>query len=216
MTSSVTCEPPDHAALYLTEEDFYDRSMLVDSLERYYKGNDIAILYLYLDYREQDQQSAANLFGSLLQQLVRRSSSVQDGIVDLHREHTSKKTRPTANDFLRVLQLEMARFSKVFMLVDALDECTENNDTRDAVLTNLQHLLSSSNARLLTTSRHVIGMESYFPSAVRLKIRASDIDIRKYLETRIPRESRLARHISKDASLQELIFSTIIDKAEGL
>ena len=190
--------------------------MLVDSLERDHEGNDIAILYLYLDYREQDQQSTTNLFGSLLQQLVRRSSSVLDKIVELHREHTSKETRPTANDFLKILQSEMARFSKVFMLVDALDECTENNDTRDAVLTNFQHLLSSSNAHLLTTSRHVIGMGSYFPGAVRLEIRASDIDIRKYLEAQILKESRLARHISKDASLQELIVSTIIDKAEGI
>ena len=188
----------------------------MDSLERDHKGNDIAILYLYLDYREQDQQSTTNLFGSLLQQLVRRSSSVLDKIVELHREHTSKETRPTANDFLKILQSEMARFSKVFMLVDALDECTENNDTRDAVLTNFHHLLSSSNVHLLTTSRHVNDMGSHFPGAVGLEIRASDVDIRKYLEARILRESRLARHISNDASLQELIVSMIIDKAEGM
>ncbi|KAK3167680.1 hypothetical protein OEA41_010807 [Lepraria neglecta] len=102
------------------------------------------------------------------------------------------------------------------VLVDAIDECPKSNETRDTVLITLENLLGSPNTHLIRTSRHITGIETCFTDVVYLEIRASHADIRKYLETRIPKESRLARHISKNAVLQESIVSTIIDKAEGM
>ena len=147
---------------------------------------------------------------------MRGSSSLPADIIELHRDHTSEQTRPTASDLLRIIQAEITGFSKVFILVDTMDECSKSNGTRDTVLTTLENLLGSPNTCLIRTSRHITGIETYFPDVVYLEIRASDADIRKYLETRIPKESRLARHISNNAALQESIVSTIIDKAEGM
>ena len=147
---------------------------------------------------------------------MRESSSLPADIIELHRDHISEQTRPTASDLLRIIQAEIVHFSKVFILVDAIDECSKSNGTRDTVLTTLENLLGSPNRRLIMTSRHITGIKTCFADVVYLEIRASDANIRKYLETRIPKESRLARDISKNAALQESIVRTIIDKAEGM
>ena len=146
-TSLATSELPTHSAGRFTNEHALFRSILVEVLEQNYSIDGIAILYLYNDYREQDQQSAVNLVGSLLQQPVRGSSSLLADIIELHRDHTSEQTRPTASDLLRIIQAEIVRFSKVFILVDTMDECSKSKGTRDTVLTTLQNLLGSPNTR---------------------------------------------------------------------
>ena len=147
---------------------------------------------------------------------MRGSSSLPADIVELHRDHTSEQTRLTVSDLLKIIQAEIVYFSNVFILVDAMDECSESNGTRNTVLTTLENLLSSPSTRIILTSRHITDIETYFPDVVYLEIRASDVDIRKYLETRIPKESRLARRMSKDVTLQEPDVSTTINKAEGM
>ena len=69
---------------------------------------------------------------------------------------------------------------------------------------------------LLVTSRHISTIERDFEKAARVEILASDGDVRRYLEGRIKKESRLARNVKVDPALQENIINTIAEKAKGM
>jgi len=95
--------------------------------------------------------------------------------------------------------------------VDALDECTDDA-TRTALLTTLKDLPIN----LFVTSRYSLTIEEKFDGVKRLDIRAHDDDVRRYVEKRIFREDRLARHVKADPSLQDDIVNKVVDSAKGM
>ena len=184
----------------------------MDYLERSFELENVAIAYIYCSYKEQENQTAVNLIASILQQLVQRKSTVSSEIVSLYGHQIKKGTRPTLDECSKLLQSDVRGLSEVFIIVDALDECPES--TRDSFLAEIRKL--QSNIHLLVTSRHISTIEREFKRAAHVEIRASDEDIRRYLEGRIEREGRLVRHVEADPALQETIINTIVEKAEGM
>lgn len=189
------------------------RSIVVNHLEQHFKDN-AATAYIYCSYKEQKDQTAVNLIASLLQQLVQRDPVVSDDIISLYRLHTQKQTRPTLGELSKLLQLELRRLSKVFIVIDALDECPESNRNREIFLTEIRKLQPT--IHLLITSRHISTIEREFENEVRVEIRASDRDIRRYLEGRIESEGRLVRLVKTDSALQATIANTIVENAKGM
>jgi hypothetical protein len=188
------------------------RSIVVDHLKRSFQQGDAAIAYIYCSFKEQEDQTAVNLIASLLQQLVQRNPIISDEIVSLYHRHIKERTRPTPNEWFKLLQSEICRFSKTFIIIDALDECPES--TRDSFLAEIRKLQPS--IHVLVTSRHIANIEHEFEEAARIEIRASDKDIRRYLGGRIEEERRLLRHIKADPTLQGTIINTIAGKAKGM
>lgn len=72
------------------------------------------------------------------------------------------------------------------------------------------------NNRLLITSRTSTNFESFFKDVARIDITARDEDVRLYLETKIPKHSRLAKHIQADPKLQNDIITSIAQSAQGM
>jgi hypothetical protein len=186
-------------------------SIVVDYLERSFTRDNIAITYIYCSYKEQEYQTDVNLIASLLQQLVRRSAFIPHEISSLYYRHIRKQTRPTLKEWTELLQSEVRRFSMVFTVIDALDECSD--DIRDSFLTEIREL---PNINLLITARHGLAIEREFEDAASVEISASHGDIERYLESRIKRENRLGRYTMVDPTLKETIISTIIEKAKGM
>jgi len=186
----------------------------VDYLERRFKQEDVALAYIYCSYKEQEDQTAANLIASLLQQLVQRKSIVSEDVASLYLRHVSARTRPTLGEWSKLLQSEVHRFSKVFIVVDALDECSGSNGTRDSFLIEIQKL--QPRIHLLVTSRLIPNVEHTFETAIRMDICASREDIRRYLNGRINREHRVAGPTKDNPDLREEIINTIAEKAEGM
>jgi NACHT domain len=198
--------------LYKGQQVEFLRSIVVNYLERSFEQAGAAIAYIYCSYKEQEDQTAVKLIASLLQQLVQRKSAVSDEIASLYRCHIEEGTRPTLSKWSELLQLEVRRLSKVFIIVDALDECLES--TRDSFLIEIRKLQPS--IHLLVTSRHNIIIEPEFEKAARVEIRASDEDVKKYLKDRIESERQLVRQVRKDPALQETVINTIMENAKGM
>jgi hypothetical protein len=190
------------------------RSIVVNHLEQHFGQDNVAIAYIYCSYKEQEDQTAVNLIGSLLQQLVQGESVISEDITLLYRHHNKKQTRPTLDELSKLLQLEVCRLSRVFIIIDALDECTEINYTRESFLAEIRKLQPTTH--LLITSRHISTIEREFEMAAHVEIRASDEDVRRYLESRIETEGRLWRLIKADPALQANIVNTIVESAKGM
>ena len=191
---------------------YITRSTVIDHLHRTYSTNNIGIAFMYCDYKEQEQQTSVNLISSLLQQLVEQQSSVPDEVHSLWEEHTRRRTRPGLAECSRLLQSIASAFSKVFIVIDALDESSEI--TRDDLIAEIQKL--ASRLHLMATSRHNANIEQSFSDSIQLEIQAHDADVKAYIRTQIDKRERLKKFVRADPSLQEMIETKLASKAQGM
>jgi hypothetical protein len=140
--------------------------------------DDIGIVGVYNNYKKPEKPD--DLIGSLLQQIAIQQANISDNIRELFNNHTTNLTRSFIE--CSTLRTERAPLSKVFVVVDALDECA--SQSADKFLKELQHI--GPQLHLMITSRpSVMGVTDYFKDAVQLKIRAHDEDIATYLTERL-------------------------------
>jgi Cdc6-like AAA superfamily ATPase len=88
--------------------------------KRFRNDRDITVAYLYCNFNRQDEQKLEDLLASLLKQLAQ---SRPENVESLYDQHKAERTRPSASEFSTVLQSVAATYSRVFIIVDALDEC---------------------------------------------------------------------------------------------
>lgn len=125
--------------------------------------------------------------------------------------------QPNETTFFSLLVECVERFSSVFLVIDAFDECAE--DQRSIILKWLQLLLIESRLRIFLTSRpHVRDspdfyeddeMQRWLRESNRLDIIASQSDIKIYLHDRLKTVKRC------DEQLKNKLVTTISTKAQG-
>ena len=104
-------------------------------------------------------------------------------------------------------------FSRAFILVDALDECKED-DARKRFLAALKE--SSAGVHLVVTSRWIPAIESEFSEALKLEMRADSEDVAQYVRSRVATTPRLMRHVVADPMLESMISRKIADNCHGM
>jgi hypothetical protein len=185
------------------------RSTVIDYLQTLFKGENVAVLCIYCNYKEQTEQTASGLVASLLKQIVQDRGSVSDITKSFYGPFRFNSRRPSLDDFTNTLREEFQTFTKAFVVVDALDECSADDGTRAELLRRLRSL--GKNVNLMVTSRDLLTIAADFEGAQRLDIQAKDSDIRRYVECRLARSPR--RHLK---TLQETIASKIVENIRGM
>lgn len=111
------------------------------------------------------------------------------------------------------LRTSLSKFQRTYILIDALDELTE--DTRQDLALNLGKLYDSFSINLFITSRpsDPDDLKRHFPSLQESEIRASESDIRLHLKNNA---WRLPKVVAKDAKLQAQIIATIAKSVDGM
>lgn len=189
-------------------------SIVVDHLQTAFPDGDVGIAFAYLNHQERIQQTPVNIMGSLLKQLVQERPSLCDLLKPLYKKNHQRNTVPTLSDISTAFRQILAEYSKVYVVIDALDECPEHNGFRDILLQELG--LLSQHVRLLVTSRPHISIEYDIEGAVPVEIQASQSDLRKYLQERIARAHRLIRYVRPDVELKTAIVDTLLGNAQGM
>jgi hypothetical protein len=183
----------------------YTRSVVINHLQTKFKGENVAIMFIYYNYHEQDIQTVSNLLASLLKQLVQECSVPSENVKSFHKRYHGEATLPTLDGYTKALELEIALYSKVFIIVDGLDEYPEDHKTQASLLKAVRSL--SRDVNLMVTSRDLPHIASHFEGSKRLDIRASDQDLCNYIKRRITTssphlvasEKRIAAEIVKNS-----------------
>ena len=180
----------------------------MDTLRR--RGPDDGVAVMYCNYKEKDTQTLENLMASLWRQLVHRRP-ISTKAKDVHKKHEERRTGPSIGEVMEVLRSEIGSYSKskVFIVVDALDECPDQ--VRQGLLAQLGALLPS--VQLMITSRPHISPEF---SPMELEVRASDEDLRRYVDARMVRDCRLAKLLEGREKLRKDIRRHVVDNAKGM
>ena len=181
-------------------------------ITRFENDGSTGIAYLYCNYRRQHEQKPEDLFASLLKQLV-QEQPIPDSVKTLYDRHKDKRTRPSLDEISAVLQSVAATYSRVFIIVDALDECQISDSCRQRFLSSLFNLQAKCEANLFVTSRLISSIEKEFEGNSKLEIRASEEDVRKYLEGHM---FRLPGFVVRSLALQEEIKANIVKAVDGM
>lgn len=170
-----------------------------------------AVIYAYCYYKERSQQTLPNILGGLLKQLLSLRNAVSADVKALYKVCQDNHRNRTLAEISSLFRAELKHYSKVFIIVDALDEYSENQEDCVSILAELEKLREYSN--LMLTSRFVAPYIDAFCGASRVTIIAEDRDVRKYLESQI---ATLPRFVKANLELQELIIQTITEAVEGM
>jgi hypothetical protein len=132
----------------------------------------------------------------------------------LYEKHREPRTRPSLPDFHQILSSIVAEYSKVFLIVDALDEYPEDN--RKILLNNLSNL--GPNINLMLTSRPHIDLSTAFNDSdtQTLKIRAKADDMWRYVTAQINKSEQLSKHLEADPGLREQVGFLCVARSDGL
>lgn len=188
-------------------------SIVIDYLQTFVRVENVGIAYIFCDYRTKLEQTPMNLIASLLKQLLQEKRYIPDNLKSLYQLHNRKQTRPTLDELARMLQSETSKYSQVFLVIDALDECPDDDGRRQVILSKIRVIQAVGNLNLMATSRFIPKIAQEFHQSIQLEILASDEDIHRYLEGQM---FRMTRCVKRDIRLQETIKNSIVKAVGGM
>ena len=166
-------------------------SLVIDSLCDQAGKEDIAVVGLYCDFLTQQEQTATNIMGAILRQLVGRG-----GILDYLREAFQKAQKEFGGRGLQpaklmgMLKIAIASLPKAFICLDALDECLPKH--LPELLKSLGDIVRECpRTRVFLTRRpHVKeDIQRYCSNVVEIPISPNTNDIRNYVEMRLDNDT---------------------------
>jgi Cdc6-like AAA superfamily ATPase len=187
---------------------------VIDDLNtRFADDPTIGIAYIYCNYKRQNKQKSNDLLISLLKQLSQRQSSLPGSIIDLYKRHITQQTRPSLDEISGTLHSVAAIYSRVFVIVDALDECQIISGCRTKSLTEIFNLQAKLRANIFATSRFIPEITQVFEESILLEISAKDEDVQKYLAAHM---TRLPSFVLSSPTLQNQIKTAISKTISGM
>ncbi|KAF1362416.1 hypothetical protein EJ07DRAFT_163659 [Lizonia empirigonia] len=176
-------------------------AIAVDHLHSTVQTPDVGVAYLYCNFKRRVDQIAPNLLAAILKQLVQGRPSIAQPLSSLYDHHQPRGTRLSLEETLSALQSVLAAYSKVYLVIDALDECPnrDRNSKRDL--------------RLMTTSRAIPDIAEEFKDMPRVEVRASEADVKRYVVGQI---DRFTKCVQRDGDLQELVQNKVVQAVDGM
>jgi hypothetical protein len=192
----------------------FQMSILGDHLlNKFQDNNTVSVAFLYYNYQRQDQKAEYFVL-NLIKQLAKHQNPLPAIVEKLYDEHERGNTRPLLKDLSEILASLIKSFSRVFILIDALDEY-EDNGSQTKLLDQLFTIQEKTSLNLFATSRPIprITKKFEFMGCLRREISPNPHDIFHFLDSRM---SELPDFVAGDAALQKEIKISIESSIEGM
>jgi hypothetical protein len=156
---------------------------------------------------------------SILCQLSQKFVKIPESLDALFSSCESGQRQPSTDALINVLQSVIKDFPHTYILLDALDECTQRGELMEMLETIVRWKIP--NLHLVVTSRREHEIETslvefvYSPNQICLQSAVVDKDIQLYIRQRLCKDKRLQKW-EKDASMKALIESVLMNGAKGM
>lgn len=189
-----------------------------DLFERFNKDPTVGIAYLYCNFRRHNDQKLHDLLLSLLKQLAYGQSCLPQDAKTIFDAYKGKTQRPSLDDIKKLLRCMTDSYLRVFILVDALDECQGSDECRANFLTYMFFLRDKSKVNIFATSRLIPEIMEKFEACKRMEIRATEDDVRRYVYGQLDggNMEHLPSLIKHKPDLKDEIIKGISDAVDGM
>jgi predicted ATPase len=189
-------------------------AIAINDLNTYFQDDpNVGIAYLYCNFQQRGEQKTEELLASLLKQLSQKTSSLPAAVKALYNYHKDKRTQPSTDEILRALLSVAVMYSRVFTVIDALDECQVSDGCRTRFLSEIFSLQAKSGANIFATSRYIPEITEKFEGSISLEVRANKEDVRRYLDGHM---FQLPEFVNGSPELQEEIKTEIVHSVDGM
>ncbi|KAI9931069.1 hypothetical protein MW887_010726 [Aspergillus wentii] len=172
----------------------------------------IGVAYIYCNFNRKSEQKFDSLLSSLLKQLAQQQKPLHKTVKSLYKRHKAQRTRPSLDEIKNALHSVVGMYSKVFVLVDALDECQQLEGCRRRFLLELFDLQGKHRIKIFATSRPNGEISELFQEAISLEISARVHDLEIYLDERM----RFQHSETYDYEIKAQIKSKIVSVTGGM
>jgi hypothetical protein len=175
----------------------------------------LAVTYFYFDFNDIEKQRYENLIRSLIMQLSMQSKSTPKALNTIYSRYQEGQQQPTTDALTWALQHMVGDFHQTFIILDALDECTE----REELLGLIEKIVDWKLEKLhiLATSRRESGIEDTLTPLItgQICIQSALVngDILVYIRERLQNDRKL-RRLPKDVQVE--IEKILMDGANGI
>ena len=188
-------------------------AIAVDHIWKAFQGDNVGVAFIYCNYKRRETQTATDLLAAILKQLVQERPLYGEPVATLHKRHADRRTRPSLDEIRTALNSVLINYSKAYIIIDALDECTDSDGTRSELLTILRNLQAKTDISLMATSRFDARIEQSFQGSPMLEVRASDADVTRFVAGHL---RRLPKCVQRDPELQAEIQDRIVQAVDGM
>ncbi|OCK73256.1 hypothetical protein K432DRAFT_340557, partial [Lepidopterella palustris CBS 459.81] len=185
-------------------------AVVIDHIANTVQNDGNGLAYIFCNYKEQGEQKASILLAAILRQLVQARRSIPATVSQLHNHHITRGTTPSPQEIFRTLLSILEDYSRVYVVIDALDECLDSQ-----LLIKIRHLQTKARTdlHLMATSRFIPEIEQNFAGALRLEIRASENDVRTFVASQM---YRLPDFVQDDVELPGIVQDIITQAVDGM
>ena len=193
---------------------FHSSAIIDNLLQRF----NLATAYLFFDGRDsqKDFQLHDKLIRSLIWQFcLKCEGRVPKVLVNLYAHCGNGHQQPTLGDLQSTLQRILDGFSLTFIILDALDECTERGKLLNWIQTFILEKDINLGLHLIVTSRPEQEIEDKFEAYCYLDLveESENHDLVSYLDYQLQNDSDLQKW---DSETQEQIKLSLMKQADGM
>ncbi|CAM1501958.1 Fc.00g039420.m01.CDS01 [Cosmosporella sp. VM-42] len=190
-------------------------SVVVDHLCVHLRNEEIGVAYLYFSFTRQDEQTPQNLLACLLRQLTQGRPSIPHHITRIFDAYKASKSFLSLRNTSEALEVVVSLYSKVFIVIDGIDELNASTGYRDAFLAELFAIRAkiSSSMSIFATSRALPEIMEKFKDSITSEIRATEQDVNRYVTSHMSVLPSFVRH---NARLQEEVKTEIAEYFDGM
>lgn len=190
-------------------------SIVIEILQtKFPDASRIGICFVYCNYKRHQEQTLVDLLCSLLKQLARDQGAVSETLATLFNMHQHRSSRPSIDEILSSLESVIKTFEKVFILVDAVDECSTSDGCRRRLLSSLFDMQNRCAAvNVFATSRPIPEILGMFEGCISIQIQAKKEDVFAYVKGQLP---QLPACVRSNAQLQDDIVTGIVKAVDGM
>ncbi|KAF2234467.1 hypothetical protein EV356DRAFT_151584 [Viridothelium virens] len=190
-------------------------SIIEDLLSALGPDDGALLVYFYFDFNAIRKQNVRDFLRSLLAQFIRPGQYLPRPIEDIYQRYKHQRYDLSTDDYFKTFLSVCAPYRKVYLVVDALDECAE----RDELLSIIEDLAIQrpSSLSMLLISRQERDIEDSLKiianSTITIEAKAIEPDIRLYVSNELVRDKELRifpRYIRQE------IQEALVSKADGM
>ncbi|KAL8949723.1 MAG: hypothetical protein Q9222_004199 [Ikaeria aurantiellina] len=185
-------------------------SLVIDNLRQKSQIDGTVVAHVYFDYRDEESHSVDQITASILKQLVSAHRFIPSAVSTMYNRHAKQQRASQQQDLMPALLATCRGPTRVFVVIDALDECAVKH--RREFLKLLDGLRECVNI-FITSRPHLDDLAKTLGPLIQIEVKAHDSDLQKYIQQEI--ESSEARD-EIDSTFMEEIIGKVVSRAQSM